>query len=249
MGDRDGNTQVRLDEYDNLSLWQMIPAGDGKALQKLKAIVNSTMNSHPVIQGNKPLSILLSGEAGKRTYGHAFLRSMGCEDIRFSPAAVFCSTPDLVDFFSNSSSDTGFVIFDLHSVPGGALKKLFEILHNGELAMTDFRREKTVYPVFGTIVMTMKDRMKLPLYLQECFTYSVCLDKYTKQQKELIVLQRLKYANIEMETDEILRSLLVLSQEDIRKMVCLLGTSVMVMMADGRQILTNSDVHVGHKLL
>ena len=70
--------------------------------------------------------------------------------------------------------------------------------------------------------MTMKDRMKLPLYLQECFTYSVCLDKYIKQQKELIALQRLKYSNISMETDEILRSLLVLSQEDLRRMVSLL---------------------------
>ena len=249
MGDQAGNSQIKLDEYDNLSLWQMIEAGDGKALQKLKAIVNSILNSHPVIQGNKPLSILLSGEAGKRTHGHAFLRSMGCEDIRFSPAAVFCCNNDLIDFFNNSGPDTGYVIFDLHSVPGGALKKLFEILHNGELSMTDFRREKTIHPVMGTIVMTMRNRMKLPIYLQECFTYSVSLNKYTKQQKELIALQRLKYSNISMETEGILRSLLVLSQEDLRRMVCLLDTSITVMMADGRKVLTSSDVHNGYKLL
>ena len=249
MGDRDGNIQVRLDEYDNLSLWQMIGAGDGKALQKLRTIVNSLMNSHPIRESAKPLSLLISGEAGKRTHGHAFLRALGCEDIRVSPAAVFCSSSDLVDFFSNSTPDTGYVIFDLHSIPGGALKKLFEILHNGELSVTDFRREKIVYPVMGVVIMTMRDRMKLPLYLQECFTYSVELGKYTEQQKELIALQRLKYANIEMETEDILRSLQVLSQEDLRKIVNLLDASITVMMADGRQVLTNTDVHIGHKLL
>ena len=32
MGDQTGNSQIRLDEYNNLSLWQMMGAGDGKVL-------------------------------------------------------------------------------------------------------------------------------------------------------------------------------------------------------------------------
>ena len=248
MGDRDGNTQVRLDEYRNLSLWQMIPAGDGKALQMLKAVVNSLLNSHPVRESNKPLSLLISGDAGKRTHAKAFLKSMGCEDIRVSPAAVFCSNNDLVEFFSNSSPDTGYVIFDLHSVPGGALKKLFEILHDGELSIIDLRREKIVHPIFGVIIMTMRDKMKLPIYLKECFTHIIALDKYTEQQKELIALQRLKYSNIQLESDEVLRTLSLYGKPYLNSLIRLLNVSITIMMSDGRNVLTNSDVRQGNKL-
>ena len=248
MGDRDGNSQIRLDEYSNLSLWQMIGAGDGKALQKLKAIVNSILNSHPVIQGNKPLSLLISGEAGKRTHGHAFLRALGCEEVRFSPAALPVNNIDLTEFLGLSDANTGFVISDLHSVPGPVLKKWFEILSQGKFTTIDFKREKIVYPVFGTIVMTMRDKMKLPIYLKECFTHIIALDKYTEQQKELIALQRLKYSNIQLESDEVLRTLILYGKPDLNSLIRLLNVSITIMMSEGRNVLTSYDIRTGNKL-
>ena len=67
-----------LSEFDNtVSLWQLIPAGKGKALTLLRTIVDSIHNS----DNPKLPSILIIGEEGKRTHASAFFRALGVKQI------------------------------------------------------------------------------------------------------------------------------------------------------------------------
>ncbi|MBN2286881.1 MAG: hypothetical protein JXI43_10570, partial [Tissierellales bacterium] len=75
------NSQIKLDEFSNISLWQLLPAGDGLGLKKLRSIVNSVLNGQAQRETNKPMSLLITGEAGKRTHAYAFLRALGISDM------------------------------------------------------------------------------------------------------------------------------------------------------------------------
>lgn len=241
--------QVKLDEYDNISLWQLLPSGNGKGLKKLKEIVNSELNSHPQRSMDKPLSILILGTAGKRTHSFATLRGLGYGYIKHSPAALLASISDLVEFFQGSNAETAYVISDLHSAHTGILKKFYQILSEGNLiAYNQYTHNKTLFPILGPVVMTIRDQNKVPLYLKECFSYTVSLGEYTPQQKELIALQRLKYAGIEIEDEQVLKTLMIHSLSGLDGLIQLLDLSIMVMLGDGRDVLTSTDVRKGKEL-
>lgn len=241
--------QVKLDEYDNISLWQLLPSGSGKGLKKLKEIVNSELNSHPQRSMDKPLSILISGIAGKRTHSFATLRGLGYGYVKHSPAALLGNMNDLVEFFQGSTSETAYVISDLHSVNTGVLKKFYQILAEGNLiAHNHITHQKTMFPVLGPVVMTVRDLNKVPIYLKECFSYTVSLGEYTPQQKELIALQRLKYAGIEIEDEQVLKTLMIHSLSGLDGLIQLLDLSITVMLGDGRDVLTATDVRKGKDL-
>ena len=75
-----------LDTFDQeVSLWQLLPAGDGKALKRVKTIVNAVHNGQ-IPKGTKPLSLLITGETGKRTLGRACLRALGALSINELPS-------------------------------------------------------------------------------------------------------------------------------------------------------------------
>jgi hypothetical protein len=241
--------QVKLDEYDNISLWQLLPSGNGKGLKKLKEIVNSELNSHPQRSMDKPLSVLISGQSGKRTHAFSTLKALGYEYIKHSPAALLANMNDLVEFFQGSTPETAYVISDLHSINTGVLKKFYQILNEGNLiAHNHITHQKTLFPVLGPVAMTIRDQNKIPIYLKESFTYSVSLGEYTAQQKELITLQRLKYAGIEIQDEQVLKTLLLHCHSELNGLIQLLDLSITVMLGDGRDVLTSGDVRKGKEL-
>jgi len=103
-------------------------------------------------------------------------------------------------------------------------------------------------PVMGSIIGTVKKLNLLPDIILNSFEHVVELCEYMPQQKELIVLQRLKYANIEIENEEVLKTLMLYSPSDLEDLIKLLNLSIMVMMADGRNVLTSNDVRKGKEL-
>ncbi len=242
------NTQIKLDAYDNLSLWQMIPANNGRGLKKFKEIVNSILNGQALKENNKPLSLLIYGPSGKKTHGFSFLRALGTEIIMHSPASVLYTTMDLYEFMYGSIPGTGYIISDLNMLTSGNCKKLHQVLNDGHFTYMNPGGVKIQVPVMGSIIGTVKKLNLLPDIILNSFEHVVELCEYMPQQKELIVLQRLKYANIEIENEEVLKTLMLYSPSDLEDLIKLLNLSIMVMMADGRNVLTSNDVRKGKEL-
>lgn len=243
------NKPITLDEFDNISLWQMLPCGDGLALKKLRSIVNSILNGQVERETNKPLSLLITGEVGKRTHAYAFLRALGIEDIKHICANMLETHRDVMEFFCNSSPDTGYIISNMQFLPATVQKKIYQIIEEGEHRSVDlYKMEVVSTPVFGTIVCTSKNEKAVTGCINDSFEYHCKLRAYTIQQKELIALQRLKYANIEIEDEGVLQILMLYSLSNLYDLIKLLNLSIVVMLGEGRNVLTRDDVKKGKEL-
>ena len=88
---------VSIDQFDEeISLYQLVPAGTGKYLSHLKTIVNSILHN-PEQQPRKPLSLLVIGSQGTRTCCRAFLRALALDEINETPEGSVSLTSILVE--------------------------------------------------------------------------------------------------------------------------------------------------------
>ena len=248
MNDKTKNKQIKLDEYDHLSLWQMIPANSGRGLKKLKSIVNSILNGQAERETNKPLSLLIYGPEGKRTHAYAFLRALGAEYVQHSPAVLLYNPIDFIEFFYGAIMDNGYIISNLNMLPGGNQKKLYQILNEGHFSYMGSVGRKESTPVMSPIIGTVKKLNLLPDIILNSFEHVVELAEYMPAQKELIALQRLKYAGIEIENEEVLTKLMLYSPSGLEDLIKLLNLSVMSMLGEGRAVLTSEDIRKGKEL-
>jgi hypothetical protein len=245
---RQKNKQIKLDEFSNISLWQLLPCGNGKGLKKLREITNSILNGQAQRETNKPLSLLIHGPSGKRTHAYAFLKAQGIEYIHHSPASVLYTTMDFYEFLYGAMPEAAYLISDLNLLNSGNCKKLYQVLSQGHFSYMNAGGVKIEVPVLSTIVCTVKKLNFLPDTIISSFEHVVELGEYTDQQKELIALQRLKYSNIEIEEEDVLKKLLLLSPSDLSDLIKLLNLSITVMMADGRSVLTVEDIRRGKEM-
>ena len=68
------------------------------------------------------------------------------------------------------------------------------------------------------------------------------LDEYTDQQLELVVLQRLKYCQIEYQEEKVLWLIVEYGCKNLHKIIRLLKDAITIMLADSRTFLTTEDV-------
>ncbi len=235
---------ISIDEFDEtVSLYQLIPPGAGRGLSNLKLIVNSILYN-PEKQPRKPLSLLITGKQGTRTHARSFLRALGLEDIDESPAQLLNAPPNAIhEFFYPLLPCQACVISEINMLYPSILKTLYEIITRGEYVCYNYQRKaKEIIAVYNPIVMTVPDISKIPNYFKEKIDHIVKLEEYTNQQLELIVLQRLKYAGIDYEEEKILWLLVEYGHKDLHRIIRLLKSSITVMLADNRSVLTVDDV-------
>lgn len=235
---------VDLDQFDQtVSLWQLLGSGSGKGLKKLKVIVDSLQNSK-VEQSHKPFSLLISGTQGTRTHARCFLRALGLDHPLELPAQLLQSTfNEVFHFFSPTRMCDSYIISSCSLLLASILKTPFEIITTGEFSRCDNIQKTTeVVPVLKPIVMCSHSLDKVPLYFQERIDNIVELEDYTKQQLELIVLQRLKYANIDYQEEKVLHQLVEYGCDRLAIIIRLLKSSITVMLADSRATLTVDDI-------
>ena len=94
--------------------------------------------------------------------------------------------------------------------------------------------------------MTTKDITKIPEYFLENIDHIVLIGGYPRQNRELIILQRLKYANIDFE-EEVL-SIIVEYDDGLDNIITILKNSITIMLSESRSILTVDDIHRGRKI-
>ena len=64
------------------------------------------------------------------------------------------------------------------------------------------------------------------------------LEDYTDQQLELVVLQRLKYSQVDYDDEKILWLVVEYGLKDLHKIIRLLKDAITIMLSEGRTVLT-----------
>ncbi|AQT70055.1 hypothetical protein STSP2_03257 [Anaerohalosphaera lusitana] len=234
---------IDLDDFEEqVSLWQLIPAGKGEALQRLKLIVDAELNSKTQKENRRPLSLLISGKNGDKVlHAKAFLRALGIEQIKKTSAQLAQNYNDLIEFFHLSTLDTGHIISGAQNMKGLIVKDLYNIVSQGVLTRWNYANMgKTGWPVLGPVIVTSYAQKAVPLEVREHFTHRVEIEDYSKAQLEQVCIQRLAYANIAYEKR--VPGLLTDLRNGYDSVIQLLRDSVLVMRAEGRKTLTEKDV-------
>jgi len=235
---------VSLDDWDKtVSLWQLLPCGAGRGLKRLKIIVDSMLNSKTE-QSLKPLSLLIVGTQGLRTHARCFLRALAFENSSELPAHLLQSTANEVfNFFSPSKIADSHIISSVSLLYPSILKTLYEIVSTGEFSNhNNIENTNEVVPVVTPIVMTTLNRSKVPAYFQQKIDHIVELEDYSKQQLQLVVLQRLMYCNLDYQEEKVLQLVVEYGSEKLHDIIRLLKAAISFMLADSRTILTVEDV-------
>lgn len=251
MKKQDNTITRSVDIFDQeVSLYQLMPNSDVRTLSTLKTIVNSILHN-PGQERIKPLSLLLVGKhGGTRTCSRAFIRALGIEEIREIPAQFLNSSYNAInDFFDPLFPAKSFLVSNIEAIYPSILKTLFEVITKGEYSWYDnIKRVKGIAYVYNPVVMTTDDITKIPYYFKESIDSIVHMGEYSKQNLELVVLQRLKYAQIDYENETVLSLIVEQGCNDLHNIITILKNSITVMLAESRSVLTADDVNRGRKI-
>ena len=235
---------VTIDEFDNtVSLYQLLPAGTGSGLKKLKIIIDSIHNSE-IDNGLKPFSLIIAGKQAVRTHARCFIRAMGLEYPYEMPSNLLQTTPtEVFNFFHPTRWCDSYVISAISLLYPTTLKTLYEIITTGRFSVyNNIKKTTEVVPVFNPILLTTHRLDKVSDYFTEKIDHIVELDEYTDQQLELIVLQRLKYCQIDYQEEKVLQLIVEYGSKNLHQIIRLVKDAITIMLADSRTVLTVEDV-------
>jgi hypothetical protein len=249
------NEYVDLENYDtSVSLWQMVPSGQGKGLGKLQLIVDA-VHSGPIGHSTKPLSVLIAGEA-KKTHSRAFLRALGAVDIAELPAYLLTLRYGFSDFVASQESFDGLLLTNIEQTAVYYMRCLYQYLKEGRYLIKNLSKlDETPFPfdiVYGQcpIVLTTADINIIPSFVKQTIDYVVMIEPYTEEQIKQILVQRIKYlGTIEYEGQSLIDRIVELGKGKLEKSISLLKDSLLVMHSEGKTTLTHHHLDRVVKLL
>ncbi len=228
---------IDLDTFEDVSLFQMIPSGRGFGQAMLKIFVDSVFNGN-----GKLTSILITGKEGLATHASAFLRALGIDNINQIDASMLSVPHDIYTFFCLGDYQ-GYIITNLENVMATSQFHLCEILKKQKFQPYNYAEKKhDFYYVPGLVVMTAKNREKVPESVLKNIDYVVELEDYSPEQLELIILQRLKYAHIDYEDEYILSDIIKYGDNDLNESIRFMRCCIAVMQSEGRNQLLKEDI-------
>jgi len=171
---------------------------------------------------------------------------MGLDHTLELPALLIqASATEVFNFFSPARLCDSYVISSLSLLYPSVLKTPYEIVTTGTFSVySNVTKTTDVVPVVRPLIMTTHAKDKIPSYFMEKIDHVVELGEYTEQQLELIVLQRLRYCNVDcaQEEEKVLQLIVEYGSKDLPRIISLLKNSFTIMLADGRTILAMDDV-------
>jgi hypothetical protein len=228
---------IDLDTFSDVSLFQMIPSGQGFGQAMLKIFVDS------VFYGNGKLSsLLITGKEGIATHASAFLRALGLENINQIDASMLTVPHDIYTFFCLAEYQ-GYIITNVDNTLHSIEFYISNILKKQVFCPYNYMEKRLdAYDVPGLILTTAKDRKQISESVLKNIDYVVELEDYTPEQLELIILQRLKYANIDYEDECILQEIVKYGNNKLNQSISFMKCCIAVMQSQGRQVLLKEDV-------
>ena len=230
---------TELSEFDSsISLWQMIPSGSGTGLSLLRTIVDSVLNS----TNKKVPSVLITGPEGKRTCARAYSRALASDKITEVDGSLLQLTNGLHLFYDSTPDETHIVINAENITPQGQLS-LTQILREKKFTLYNYmRKQHIVHAVPSIVILTANELSKVPEPIITAIDFVVEIEKFSFEQLQLVVLQRLKYGSIEYQCEEVLEEIVMGGEGQLKQVIRYLKVCVAVMRADGRDILMLSDI-------
>jgi len=246
---------VDLEDYDSsVSLWQMVPSGNGKGLNKLQLIVDA-VHSGPIGHSSKPLSILIAGEA-KKTHSRAFLRALGSVDIAELPSYLLTLRYGLSDFVASQEVFDALLLTNIEQTAVYYMRCLYQYMKEGRYLVKNLSKlDETPFPfdiVYGQcpIVLTTSDINVIPAFLKQTIDFVVTIEPYTEEQIKQILVQRIKYlGTIDYEGQILIDKLVEIGKGKLDKSIALLKDSLLAMHAEGKTLLTLKHVERAMLLL
>jgi len=228
---------IDLDSFNDVSLFQMIPSGTGMGLSLLKTIVDSVHNGRAKLN-----SLLITGKEGLQTHASAFIGALGISDYNQIDASLLLSPPSLHPFFCQGSYQA-FVISNCEKLVPVVQTPIYHVLTKQQFGLYNYHTgAPDIYPVSGLVLMTTRNNKKVPAPILDAVQHIVQLEDYTKEQLELIILQRLKYAHADYENEYILQDIVRYGHNNLGKCIRFLKCCISVMQSEGRQKLSVEDV-------
>ena len=234
MQDKTNISEVKsIDSFDaEVSLWNLV---GGKGLNLLKKIADT----EHMVDRDRPLSIILAG-SGRNLYAQSFLRSQAMDISQTSSRALDFRNA-LVEFFTPSHADRGYIIDDINRMSTDVVSKVVQIMRTGEFKQYEScNRSTSLYPVFGAVVLTIKSFNHIPMQLLKVSDYCILLNPLNKEQVKQVIRMRLKYAGIEYENEEVIEMLAL--GDDLRSIIYVLKLAAVIMLSDNRTCLKVKDL-------
>jgi len=246
---------VDLEDYDSsVSLWQMVPSGNGKGLNKLQLIVDA-VHSGPIGHSSKPLSILIAGEA-KKTHSRAFLRALGSVDIAELPSYLLTLRYGLSDFVASQEVFDALLLTNIEQTAVYYMRCLYQYMKEGRYLVKNLSKlDETPFPfdiVYGQcpIVLTTSDINVIPAFVKQTIDFVVNIEPYTEEQIKQILVQRIKYlGTIDYEGQSLIAKIVELGKGKLDKSISLLKDSLLAMHSEGKTTLTHHHLDRVIKLL
>jgi len=234
-----------IDEFEEtVSLYQLIPAGQGKGITFLKKLVDQVHNdSFSKVPLYRTPSVLICGKEGKGLISKTYLRALGVEKIVEIEASFIEGESYLLAFLHGSNCNAGFIIHHIDKLNDGLRNYIWEVVKHRKFSMYNFLNHfKENHSVRGFLVLTSGDKKKVHKAIIDAVDFIVELENYTQQQLELIVLQRLKFAGLNYENEEVLKEIIEYGNGQLRHTIKFLKDCYTVIRADGRDKLMLSDI-------
>jgi len=243
MKKQDQKQIVDIEAFNDVSLWQLIPSGRGLGLSLLKTIVNAIHNGDFKLR-----SLLIVGHAGLRTHGSAFIRALGIEKLSQIDGSLLPPGGELVKFF-NSDKDQAFLITNADELTPMLQLPVYKIITTNKYQLYNHMKQGyESFDVPGLIVMTSKNIKDVADPIVKSVDSIVEIENYRQEQLRLIILQRLVYAHIGYENDDILKNIVLYGNNDLKQTIKFLKICIAVMQSDGRRKLLLDDVEKAKRL-
>jgi hypothetical protein len=236
---------ISLSEFDNeVSLYQLIPAGSGKGLSLLKRVVDYIHTSKPT----RLPSILITGEQGCMTHARAFMRALGLVDVREIDSILLQPTSYVVRYFDIPTRDTGYILTAIGQLNPLIQINLIDILTKGQYSFYNYAKEEKEFAnVEGILVMTATTVNQVPATIRKAIDYHVHIESYSYENMILATLQRLMYCKLEYRSEDVLHLFVMHSDAKLRQMVQLL--QICLTLLNGRTMIEIEDVKRAADLL
>ena len=230
-----------IDDFEiDATLWNIFTGGSGKSLILLKKIVDSVQWQ----KVDKMPSILLYGDEGKQLLVQAFCHSLAIDDITEFEAKYF--DVNSIEFLFETNPHN-LLIKNIESLSPYNEAYIWQCLKNSCFQKYDYTKKGISYVYCNLIILTASHIESVPSQLLNLVDYKIKLERFTAEQLELLILQRLKYCNITYESDEVLKQIVDIGI-DLKNTIGLLKRCITVMHSEGRDNLTLKDVELAIKL-
>jgi len=222
----------KFEEFgQHISLWNVIPAGQGNSLVLLRKIIDG-------IQGNsfsQIPSLLIAGE-GAEIFSRAVANSLCSSDIREIDAKYLTTNQSQIQFFRDSLFETVNIV---SSVGGLGLSEsvLWHLIKNRVYKFSSYDRKNFEYiHVNGMIIVCTKDIKLVPPQIIKAVDFKVIIEPYTQEQLELIVHQRLKFCGIDYGDDgEVLKTIIEYGNGQLSLIIDFLKICILMAQSESRE--------------